>query len=381
MNQTELALCQLIKASLFHLPASFGDDLDWNAVLKEAQAQTIVSLVVPAVPEEQAQAWQIPVYQSKAHFMRALYEQTKLVELLSGANIPFVILKGTAAAVYYPDPSARTMGDIDFLVPEEFFDAAFSLLKQNEYQFEEDYGDGRDYTFSKDKVLFELHRKYSDEGRNIEPCLQNGIRNAEMLTVYSNAFPALPKAENGLVLLDHIRHHLLGGLGLRQILDFMMFICSEPDETRFASEYLPLYEQAGLGTLAKVIAKMCKQYFGMPAKAAWCEAADDKTCAELLETVFTSGNFCRKTPYEYRPMENFTMEVKKNGFFKTLQRAGVANCKAFQKHKWLRPFAWLYQLFRYLGRGIAALFRKEKLAQDISSGKEKADFYKRLGIG
>ena len=379
MNQTELALCQLIKASLFHLPASFDDDLDWNAVLKEAQAQTIVSLVVPAVPEEQAQAWQIPVYQSKAHFMRALYEQTKLVELLSGANIPFVILKGTAAAVYYPDPSARTMGDIDFLVPEEFFDAAFSLLKQNEYQFEEDYGDGRDYTFSKDKVLFELHRKYSDEGHNIEPLLQDGIRRAETPSLYGNAFPALPKPENGLVLLDHIRHHLFGGLGLRQILDFMMFVFSEPDDAKFESEYLPLFEANGLGTLAKVIAKMCKQYFGLPG-AAWCENADDKTCAELWETVFAGGNFGRKNPYEYRPMESFTMEVKKQGFFKTLQRAGVANCKAFQKHKWLRPFAWLYQLFRLFGRGIAALFRGKALAKDLSSGKEKADFYKRLGI-
>jgi len=79
-------------------------------------------------------------------------------------------------------------------------------------------------------------------------------------------------------------------------------------------------------------------------------------------------------------MESFTMDVKKNGFFHALQKAGVANCKAFQKHKWLRPFAWLYQLFRYMGRGIAALFRREKLTKDISSGKEKADFYKRLGI-
>ena len=73
--------------------------------------------------------------------------------------------------------------------------------------------------------------------------------------------------------------------------------------------------------------------------------------------------------------------MKQHGFFRTLQRAGVANCKAFQKHKILRPFAWLYQLFRYIGRGIAALFRKEKLTDDISAGKEKADFFKRLGIG
>ena len=379
MNNTELAICELIKASLFGLAPTFPKAVDWNEVLQEAQAQTVVPLVAGAVPAEAAEAWKNAADQSKAHFMRALYEQTKLCALLEGAKIPFVILKGTAAAIYYPVPCNRTMGDVDVLVADGFFDTAFSLLQESGYQFQEDYGDGRDYSFTKGGVLFELHRKYSDEGHNIEPLLQDGIRQAETVTLYGNTFPVLPKAENGLVLLDHIRHHLFGGLGLRQILDFMMFVFSEPDDAKFESEYLPLFEGNGLGTLAKTIAKMCKQYFGLPG-AVWCETADDKTCAELLETVFAGGNFGRKNPYEYRPMESFTMEVKKQGFFKTLQRAGVANCKAFQKHKWLRPFAWLYQLFRLLGRGIAALFRGKKLAKDLSSGKEKSDFYKRLGI-
>ena len=380
MNNTELALCEQIKASLFGLVPTFPEAVDWNEVLQEAQAQTIVPLVAGAVPAEAAEAWKNAADQSKAHFMRALYEQTKLCALLDGAKISFVILKGTAAAMYYPIPCNRTMGDVDILVGDGFFDTAFSLLQENGYQFQEDYGDGRDYSFTKGGVLFELHRKYSDAEHDIEQFLQNGIQNAETLTLYGNAFPVLPKAENGLVLLDHIRHHLFGGLGLRQILDFMMFVNSEPDEKRFESDFLPLFEAAGLGTLARVIAKTCKRYFGLPVDAAWCENADDKTCEELLETVFASGNFGRKNPYEYRPMQSFTMSVKKQGFFRTLQQAGVANCKAFQKHKFLRPFAWLYQLFRYLARGIAALFRGKKLAKDLSSGKEKADFYRRLGI-
>ncbi len=380
MNQTEQVLRSLIGASLFGLPAEYPADADWNAVLAEAQAQTVVSLVGNCVPEAYRGAWKIPIEQNKAHFMRALYEQTNLTALLRGAEIPFVILKGTAAAIYYPTPANRTMGDVDILVSDGFFDAAFSLLSANGYTFEQDYGDGRDYSFEKDGVIFELHRRYSDEGHDIEPYLREGIDHARTHTLYGFSFPALPKAANGLVLLDHIRHHLFGGLGLRQILDFMMFVASEPDEKVFERDFLPLFEEAKLGTLAKVIAKTCKRYFGLPVSAAWCETADDKTCEELLETVFSSGNFGRKDPYEYRPMQSFTMGVKKEGFFRTLQKAGVANCKAFQKHRILRPFAWLYQLFRYLGRGIAALFRREKLIADISSGKEKADFFRRLGI-
>ena len=380
MNKTETTLAELIKSALFGLPANFDGDVDFNEVLKEAEAQTVVSLVQNAVPKDTAEIWHLSSAQVKAYFIRAIYEQTKLVALLNGANIPFVIIKGTAAAIYYPTPSDRTMGDIDLLVPEEFFDDAFSLLENSGYKFRQDYGDGRDYCFTKGGVVFELHRRYSDEGHDIEQILKDGIKRAETLTVYGNSFPALPKAENGLVLLDHIRHHIFGGLGLRQIIDFMMFVNSEPDDKKFESEFLPLFESAGLGTLAKVIVKTCKRYFGLPVAAAWCETADDRTCDELLETVFLSGNFGRKNPYVYRPMQSFTMSVKKQGFFRTLQRAGVANCKAFQKHRILRPFAWLYQLCRYFKRGVAALFKREKLISDLSEGNRKADFYKRLGI-
>lgn len=380
MNKTELVLSELIKSSLFGCNATFEENTLWDEVLKEAQAQAVVALVQKAVPQEARENWQMPTDQSKAYFIRALYEQARAVTLLKEANIPFVIIKGTAAAIYYPNPSDRTMGDIDILVTEEDFDAAFSLFKESGYEFITDYGDGRDYTFKKGGVLFELHRRYSDEGHDIEKYLKDGIKRAETLSVFGDCFPALPKAENGLVLLDHVRHHLFGGLGLRQIIDFMMFVNSEPDEKKFESEFLPLFESAGLKTLAKVITKTCKKYFGLPVAAAWCETADDKTCDELLETVFLSGNFGRKNPYEYRPMQSFTMSVKQNGFFRTLQKAGVENCQAFKKHKILRPFAWLYQLFRYIKRGTAALFRREKLMSDVSSGNEKADFYKRLGI-
>lgn len=380
MNNIEITIAELIKASLFGVQAEIPDDVDWQEVLKEADAQTVTALVARSVPEAVSGAFELRAAQSEAHFMRALHEQTKVVSLLESEKIPFVIIKGSAAAVYYPRLSGRTMGDIDILVGDSFFDKAYSLLCENGYEFLTDYEDGRDYSFKKGGVIFELHKKYSDERHDIENYLQNGIKNAVTLDIYGKKFPALPKAENGLVLLDHIRHHLFGGIGIRQIIDFMLFLNSVPDDGEFEREFLPLFESANLGTLAKVIAKVCKKRLGLPISAAWCESADDDTCEELLEKVFSGGNFGRKNPYEYSPVESLTMEIKKVGFFRALQNAGVENCEAFKKHKILRPFAWLYQLFRYAGRGIAALFRGKLRAGDVKSGKEKADFFDRLGI-
>ncbi|MBO4251883.1 MAG: nucleotidyltransferase family protein [Clostridia bacterium] len=380
MNKSEEVVRELVKSAFFGEAADFSGDIDWQEVFKEAKMQAVVALVFNCVPSDFCAEWKGYANKSKARFLRVLYEQTKVVSLLQAADIGFVIIKGYAAAIYYPTPYSRTMGDVDILVADGCFDKAFTVLQENGYKFEHDFGDDRDYRFKKDGVLFELHKKYSDKEYDIEDILQAGVSRAETVTVYGDSFPVLPQAENGLLILDHVRHHIYGGLGIRQIIDFMAFVYAEKDEEKFENEILPVFEKTGLGVLAKVIVKGCKRYFGLPTKAKWCESADDKTCDEFMDRAFASGDFGRKSPYEYRPMETFTMSVKKYGFFRTLQRSGVENSKACKKYKVLRPFAWLYQLVRLTGRGIAALFRREKLFSDVNSAKEKTDFYKRLGI-
>lgn len=380
MNRSEEKIRNLIRLSMFGGDIVFSDDIDWSDVLKEAKLQSVIALVYDELPDKQRAEWKPFVNKNKTDFLRKLYEQSQVVSLLRDNGIDFVIIKGTAAAIYYPKPYNRAMGDIDILVADGAFDKAFYILKENGYIFSHDYGDERDYVFKKDGVLFELHRRYSDVERDIENVLQSGIKNAKTVTLYGDTFPILPKAENGLLILDHIRHHIYGGLGIRQVIDFMMFVYSEKDEAKFEKEILPVFEKSGLGVLAKVIIKSCKKHFGLPLKAQWCESADDMTSDEFMERVFHSGDFGRKSPYEYRPMESFAMSVKKYGFFRSLQKAGVENFKACKNHKILRPFAWLFQLLRLVRRGIVALFHRKKLLSDVKSAKTKVDFYKRIGI-
>ena len=44
-------------------------------------------------------------------------------------NMPYVAMKGLASAMYYPDPSLRSMGDVDFLVTKENVSHAGKLLE------------------------------------------------------------------------------------------------------------------------------------------------------------------------------------------------------------------------------------------------------------
>ena len=59
---------------------------------------------------------------------------------MGNAGIPYVILKGCASAFYYPDPSKRLMGDVDFLVKESDLEQAGEILRQEGFvPWEEDH--------------------------------------------------------------------------------------------------------------------------------------------------------------------------------------------------------------------------------------------------
>ena len=118
IDQNEKALLLVIRAVLLDESIPDSEPLDWTAILQEAREQTVLGLIAEAVPEEFRCSLKTEDSQLKAKFMRVLHGQTQLVSLFRSAGIPLVILKGMAAAMYYPKPAARAMGDVDFLVPQ-----------------------------------------------------------------------------------------------------------------------------------------------------------------------------------------------------------------------------------------------------------------------
>ncbi|MBK6087579.1 nucleotidyltransferase domain-containing protein [Ruminococcus difficilis] len=380
ININQQALLELLKASLFDTEPSFPEGVDWDAVLQEAKDQTVVALAAPHVPSQESGKWQVPVAQNTAIFLNLLNEQTKLIQLCQAADIPLVILKGFAAAMYYPAPLRRSMGDVDFLVPPEYFEQARALMEENEYEFHSDHGTDRDYSYTKRGVVLELHHRYSDEKWDIDPLILKSFPAIGTRELFHHQFPVLPEMVNGLILLDHVRHHLQGGLGIRQIIDWMMFVHAHLSDENWKSSFSELARQAGLETLAVTMTSMCKQYFGLPDLITWCDSADEATTRELLEAVLNYGNFGSKLTEEIQPSEYITISARRMGLFRFLQTRGEENWKNSQNHPFLRHFAWMYQIYRYITRGTAALFRGENIAKGMSSGTEKYDLLERLGL-
>lgn len=375
MENSHKLLLKLLKASLFENNTFFPVETDWEAVLSEAKAQTIVALAAKAVPQEFALHWQANVFQSQAHLLRVLHGQSQLVNLFEKAGIPLVILKGTAAAVYYPEPARRAMGDVDFLVPQDHFEEAVQLMREHGYHHMKQ-STTRHISFMKDGVEFELHHHFSYEDMDIEDEIIAGLSQPEWREIGTYWFPMLPRLANGLVLLTHLRNHLKSGVGLRQMADWMMYVDKELDDEFWHSEFRQVAESKGLATLAITATRMCQRYLGLSERITWCAAADDTLCDQLLALLFSSGEFGRKAS---NSVEGVSMLIRENGLFRYLQNLGEANWAAYHRHPTLKPFCWVYQGCRVVRKTIRSR-RGIKVIGDISQSKDRASLLQELGI-
>ena len=356
---TEQTLLNLISESLWK--DEQATDIP-SEVVSEAEHQTVAGLIQPAS------------YQQIAYYIRYTYEEQELIQLLEGHGIPLVILKGAAAAVYYPVPSRRSFGDIDFLVSPERFADAMELLEANGYIRGED--NERHIAYDKGGIHFEMHRRYSYEGIDIERYVLDGLAHREKGRIDEHEFPMLPPLANGLVLLVHVRQHLQSGLGLRQVIDWMMYCYRELDDEFWRDHFRSVTEEAKLTTLAITATALCQKYLGLTTDITWCRDADEGLVDELLDSLLISGNFGRKQGLGNN-VESVTIAIRREGLFRYLQRVGEHNWKAYHRHPGLRPFCWLYQVFRYIKKGMR---RIGHVRSDLVHGNSRYKLLKKLGI-
>lgn len=363
LTETEKALISLLFASLWGEKSEYELTSD---VLREANDHTVAGLIADDSLLPRA-----------ASFFQYMYCQDELVGLFKKADIPMAVIKGSAAAVYYPEPYRRSMGDYDFIVPKDCFADAWELLERHGYVTKTARSDEvqRDVPFFKHGREYELHYNFSDFNIDISKYVDEGLRSIETGRIDDYEFPMLPPLANGLVLLTHISHHLHLGLGLRQIIDWMMYVDRVLNDEFWYSTFQPACNQLGLTTLAITATALCQNYLGLSHRE-WCVEADISLVDELLEAVLSSGNFGRKHG-NGNNVETVTAAMKSRGVFYYLQLAGECNWKLYHRHHFLKPFCWFYQIFRYIRQGIGRGF---KLKDDIGRGSARADLLRKLGI-
>lgn len=311
--------------------------------------------------------WQKDVLQHLSYYAKYKYAQNRLP-----ISVPYVILKGTSAAQYYPHPEYRTMGDIDIMTGREDFDSAYRNLEENGFKVTKALE--REVKFVKNGIEIEVHRYFASLN-NPAACKYLD----DLIIENINPSHILPDLINGLVLLEHISQHLEHGLGLRQIIDWMMFVdkCLPDDKW---PEFRPMAKAIGLEQLAITTTRMCELYLGLPERL-WCANADEVLCKELMELILSSGNFGNKwTSDEAVAITVFTYINGPVATVKWLQESGLKNWKAAHVFPVLRPFAWIYQGIRYAIRGIRQEGSISKLREEYEDSMKRTELFRALGV-
>jgi hypothetical protein len=74
------------------------------------------------------------LYAAAGQGIRAEGQLASVLEALSSAGVPAIVIKGAALGAYYPDPSLRLYGDIDIMVPGGQLDMAEQALYAQGYR-------------------------------------------------------------------------------------------------------------------------------------------------------------------------------------------------------------------------------------------------------
>jgi len=372
-------ILQLIKVSQFsEYSVNYMEDWDWNEIYSEATAQAIVGIIAGVIPKrivDTDKRWQQILLRQKANYIQYCYAEKELNRVLTEVGIPFVILKGNASAIYYKHPEQRKMGDIDFIVLPCDYEKTKDILVQKGYI--EKHEEPRHIGYKKDGFFFELHKCFSHD-IDIDSYIMDGIKKRISGRVGEYEFPMLPSIANGLVLLDHMKYHLKTGMGLRQIIDWMMYVSRELSDDVWFNGFNMIVKEKGMYKFAITITKMCQIYLGLQKTITWCNSGDNELCKRLMQHVMVSGNFGKKLGDGYM-FQLVSTRFQREGKIRYLQSIGENTWKAYKKHHWLKPFAWVYQLFRFIQHGLQTN-RRRKISGDIQHSKERVRLLKELEI-
>lgn len=365
--------------------------VDCTEVLKEAKSQAVPLIAAEAAIKYREyisnySEWENIAAAAHTLNVRTAFEEQQLNNIMG--ERPFLILKGMAAASYYPKPRGRSLGDIDFLIDPSQRTEIEELLSKNGYKNWD-----RDHichvVFKKGNAHLEMHFEiagipYGKAGETVREFMSDALKNPLTAEFDGWSFPAPKDIYHGLIILLHMQHHMLGeGLGLRHICDWACYL-QKTENKPFWNELLDLFRKIGILTYAKVISKISSMYFHIDCPK-WAEDADEELCRDVMEDILTGGNFGRKDDTRAKSGmmisehgKSGTSRGKLSNLFWTLHHSTPLMFPIVKKCPLLYPFLDCYRALLYLVK--TAKGERASLAKLLPQANKRKSVYDRLHL-
>lgn len=403
LTEIQSKILRSISAAMFDGEKPELNNIEIGAFVKEAQAQSVFSLIYPALENELRK---YATEQEYAHIINDYYagvitnvnvnkEHGELHEIMTAEGIKYVTLKGSASASYYKSPELRTMGDVDFLVNENDIEKGIKALEKSGF-----HRDQYEFTTNQSAYLrppmstWEIHKSVTGvpngkDGEAIQKALDDIIDTAQLYEIDGQRFYVPDRFHHGLVLLLHKINHMTNtGIGLRHLCDWAAFESSLNDD-----EFRVLFEDKlksfGIWKFTQIITSVCEKYLGAP-KRKWTDNPDinDVLLESIIEDILVGGNFGHKDDNRQRELKYLTDrdegKLGDKGIFS--QAAASLNSKVYtnhsfiDKHRFLLPFGWIAEGGKYIGLLITGKRKNSGTAEMLREAAKRKDIYSKMDL-
>ncbi len=312
MNQSQKLLFLLLRAALFEekIDASKFVEADWKQIFYLSDIQTVSSLVLDGIGMLPHSILQISFDKKMMLFAKMQrMEQintlhrcviVKIDKALKAEGIQAVFMKGQTVALRYPNPLHRTPGDIDFVVSLKDFDRTMAVMEKIG---KVDHG-----------LVHEHHGMAWVDGVTIEPHYkvhnyQRPSTDQAMQEMFSSVFPSKlsyadidgyevpvfsPTIESVFLTSHMVNHVYEEGLGLRQVIDYAMFLhhCADKIDWLQHHEFL---HQMRMERAWRIFTCICVDYLGMslPSQVESFSHQEKMWAEKMMTDIMRVGNFGR----------------------------------------------------------------------------------------
>lgn len=315
----------------------------WQRLFEMAQEQTLIGICADAIellPIEQRPPRNILM---KWVFLTAKIEQRNIYlngqaqgicKRLNNDGFAICLLKGLSVAAYYPNPLRRQSGDLDiWAVPEDITGAGrhIDFRRCRRQVVEYAHRHSPDAEICLHNIVFPVIRDVSIELHFIPFCFNSYLTarrfrmflrkhyNAQFTNIGAIGVPCPTDGFNMVFLLAHIfRHFLLGGVGLRQVMDYYYLVMKWGNDGKLGDKKLMsglLHDLESLGLLKFCGAMMwvLGYVFGLE-KEKMIVSPDERQGQLLLTKIMSGGNFgqyMKDNPFECKPNDGHLVKFYK----------------------------------------------------------------------
>lgn len=242
-------------------------------------------------------------------------QQEKCFQMIANeyekANIQLTVVKGQILKDLFIKKDMRVMGDIDFIVPKkDYLKGRQILTDQLQYVIEHEDKDEL-CALNPQKVCVELHQHLATELSNNQKYFDKTY--FDHIIKKDNYF-TLDYEYHFLYMMDHIYKHFIdGGLGLKYILDFALYIKKYPNVVSKTIEELKKLKLANITLGFLQICNDCIEFDVSSQLSVFDKRVSNKALQKLITLMLRNG--------EYGTVESRVNAKNVQGtFFKRIKR-------------------------------------------------------------